>query len=371
MVLESLSLKNFRSHKNTQLRFSDKLNFIVGSNGEGKTTILEAISYLCTTKNFSSSADNEVVMFDKLNFEIDGIMKGHVRNNVRVYYSTEENKKYYFLDKKQINRAPQVIGMFPVVLITQADYAITQGYPSERRKFIDFVVSQSSETYLQTLLDYNKTLKQRAALLSVIKETKNYSLSNELDAWNERLVNLGTEIIKYRTTFIEGFNEYLSDSYQTIMEGTEIPRIIYMFFDGIETKSIEKRFYELLAEKKHEEMRRGVNLVGPHRDDFVFEINNLNLKKYGSQGQHKTFQVAIKFAQFFYLKKRTGKTPVFLLDDVFGELDSNRSSKISNHLKDVGQAFITLTDFNNVKELHKHEDDLLIHVKKGTTEYVS
>lgn len=371
MVLESISLKNFRSHKNTKLNFSDKINFIVGGNGEGKTTILEAISYLCTTKNFNSSSDGDLVAFNEKSFEIDGTMKDYSKNTVRVYFSSEENKKLYFLDQKQISRTSQVIGMFPVVLITQTDNNTTKGYPADRRKFIDFVISQSSETYLQTLLDYNKTLKHRSALLNVIKETKNYSLSDELDAWNERLVNLGRDLIKYRKLFADGFNEYLSESYRSIMEGKENPGVTYFYLDGSNPDDIEKKFFELLEEKKGEELRRGINLVGPHRDDFIFSINDLNLRTYGSQGQHKTFQVALKFAQFFYLKKRTGKTPIFLLDDVFGELDAARTSRISDHLKDVGQAFITLTDFNNVNQLLKHKDDALFQIKKGTAEYVS
>lgn len=369
MILTSIYLRNFRIHKDTKIKFSENLNYIVGGNGQGKTTILDSIYYLCTTKSHNAKTDGESVRFNEDGFELGGVFKGLSKNIIRVIYSLKENKKDYFQDSKKITRSTDIIGKFPVVLLTPADHTITQGYPGDRRKFIDSVISQASGTYLKMLLDYNKTLRQRSSLLNQIKEKRRSFLFDELNAWTAKLVQSGKEIIENRRKFVEEFNGFIKESYEIIMGNDEIPGLTYLCFDKSGSTDIEKDFLELLELKKEEELRRAINLVGPHRDDFVFEINGLSLKAFGSQGQHKTFQVALRFAQFFYLKKITGKTPVFLLDDVFGELDKKRSVRISEYLREVGQAFITLTDFANFSFLKKDENDLLLQINNGSITY--
>ena len=375
MILSSIHLKNFRSHKNTSINFSEKINYIVGGNGQGKTSVLESIYFLCTTKGYNSKSDIEVTRFNEKEFEIKGSFKDLTENDIRIYFSLEENRKYYFQNGKLINRISDVIGKFPVVILTPADHSITQGSPGDRRKFVDSVISQSSETYLKLLLDLNRTLRQRSSLLIRIKEQNRRSqiTYNELDAWTLKLIDVGTEIINYRIKFIKEFNSYIKESYKRIMEDDEIPEVTYLFLDG--NKESEKRqlikevFHELINKKREEELRKAANMVGPQRDEYLFEINNKELKTFGSQGQHKTFQIALKFAQFFYLKEKTGKTPVFLLDDVFGELDTNRSLKTSEYLKETGQAFITLTDFSNMSFLKIDEKDTVIRLKKSEVVY--
>lgn len=365
MILSGLSLRNFRIHKKTNLNFSDNLNYIVGGNGKGKTSILEAIYYLCTTKSFNSK-DIEVISFNENEFELKGNLKDITEDNVRIFFSFSENRKCYFQNEKLISRGSQIIGKFPVVVLSPADHAITQGAPIERRRFVDSVISQASNTYLNILLDYNKILKQRAVVLNRLRERRTSDYLNELEAWTERLVDNGVELILHRLKFIEQFNEYIVKSYFKIMEDNESPQINYVYLEENNSAEIKENFKALLLEKKEEEIRRTANLVGPHRDDFVFSINKVNLRIYGSQGQHKTFQTALRFAEFFYLKEITGKSPLFLLDDVFGELDTYRAGKISNYLKEVGQAFITLTDFADFSFLNKSINDLVI--KLGNSE---
>ncbi len=369
MILSSLQLKNFRSHKEAQFDFSDKLNFIIGGNGQGKTSVLESIYYLCTTKSNNSKSDGEVVRFNENEFEIKGSFKDLTENNIRVFYSLSEKNKYYFQDEKLISRSADIIGKFPVVILTPADHSITQGSPGDRRKFVDSVISQASETYLNFLLDYNRTLRQRSSLLGTIKESRSGYLYSELDAWTEKLIQSGSEIIRHRIKFAEDFNLFIRESYKMIMDDDEVPRIYYSYLNGSEGSGVEERFKSLVEEKREEELKRGTNVVGPHRDDFIFEINGLNLRMYGSQGQHKTFQVVLRFAQFFYLKEITGRAPLFLLDDVFGELDANRSFRISEYLRRVGQAFITLTDFANFDFLKKDEGDSVIRLNGGKITY--
>ena len=369
MILTDISLRNFRIHRNLGINFSENLNYIVGGNGQGKTTILDSIYYLCTTKSHYTKTDGESVAFNQGEFEIAGKFKDVTESKVRILYSQKDNKKKYFRDNKKVTRSFDIIGMFPVVILTPADHSITQGYPGDRRKFVDSVISQASNTYLKILLDYNKTLRQRSSLLTQIKEGRSLSLLEELNAWTLKLVQSGAEIIKHRKKFIQEFNGFIKTSYEIIMGSDEIPKIIYSFLGDKNPEKIEEEFSKLLDKRKEEEIRRSSNLVGPHRDDFVFGINGLNLKSFGSQGQHKTFQVILRFAQFFYLKKVTGKTPIFLLDDVFGELDKNRSIKISEYLKEVGQAFITLTDFANFSFLKKEKNDLLLQLNNGQISY--
>jgi DNA replication and repair protein RecF len=365
MILNSIRLKNFRIHKYTELDFSGKLNYIVGGNGEGKTSILESIYYLCTTKSFNAKADNEVLRFNESEFEIEGLFTDSTKDKVRVIYSSLDNKKNYFQNNKIVSRSTEVIGRFPVVVLTPADHAITQGSPSERRKFVDSVISQATETYLRILLDYNKILRQRSSLLTRIKENSQRILTAELEAWTEKLVEAGTELIEHRIKFIKGFNDYIRESYKVILENNEVPGIYYSFLENYDGNEIRARFMELLAERREDEQRRATNLVGPHRDDYILEINGINLRTFGSQGQHKTYQVVLRFAEFFYLKEITGKTPLFLLDDVFGELDTDRSVKISEYLTAVGQSFITLTDFSNLSFLQIKEENKVFRIKKG------
>ena len=368
MILRGLSLKNFRSHKNTILKFSDSLNYIVGGNGQGKTSVLEAAFYLCTTKSFNSK-DSEAVTFNEDNFEVNGIFKDLTEDKTRVIFSISDNRKYYFQNDKLISRSSQMIGKFPVVILTPADHQITQGSPADRRKFVDSVISQSSSTYLNILIDYNKTLKHRSVLLNVLRERYSKQVQAELDAWTEKLIEFGVELIAHRINFVNDFNKYVSESYNKIVENTETPHIDYAFLEDSSSKEIKKSFEKLIFDKREEEIRRSLNLVGPHKDDFVFSINNINLKTFGSQGQHKTFQTALRFAEFFYLKDTTGKKPIFLLDDVFGELDASRAGKISKYLKEVGQAFITLTDFADFSFLSKEENDLIIRLDGGNIAY--
>jgi DNA replication and repair protein RecF len=365
MVLNYIDLKNFRLHNNTYLEFSKSINYIVGGNGQGKTTLLEAIYYLCTTKSINQSSDIEAVKFNEGFFDIKGSFSEYSKHKVRVFFEYVTNKKNIFLDEKQIYRTSQLIGKFPVVALLQSDHAITQGSPAERRRFVDSIISQSSATYLKLLLDYNKILRHRSSLLSKIKEFRSQELFDQFEVWTKSLVKVGSEVIRHRIKFVEEFNEYIQKPYEHIMGKQEFPEIHYKSSSGNVKNDVDIKFANRLDEVKNDEVRRARNLIGPHRDDFDFFIDKLELKKFGSQGQNKTFQIALRFSQFFYLKDKLSITPIFLMDDVFGELDSFRAERISNYLGEVGQAFITMTDFSKLEKLNKSESDLIFDVKNG------
>ena len=367
MFLKNLKLVNFRLHRDSSLQFSENLNFFIGGNGQGKTSLLEAIYYLSTTKSLIGASDSEAVTFGESFFEIIGSFGGLTNHGVKVFYSSESRKKQVFLDDKQISNSTEIIGRFPVVTLTQSDHYITFGAPAERRKFVDSVISQASKAYLSLLLDYGKVLRQRAALLREIKDKGLSRFRSELDAWTETLAKLGAQIIKHRVDFIPVFKDYLKSSYYEIMKETEIPDIEYPFLNA--GGDFQQELLSQLENKREEEIQRGKNLIGPHRDDFLFKINDIELRRYGSQGQHKTFQIALRFAQFFYLKDKISRTPIFLMDDIFGELDSDRSHKISDFLKRVGQAFITMTDFTSYEGLISRGKDFVIKVENGVCRY--
>ncbi|GMU86919.1 MAG: DNA replication and repair protein RecF [Ignavibacteriales bacterium] len=366
MIIRRLSLHDFRIHQSTEMEFSPKLNFIVGGNGQGKTSLIEAIYFLCTTKNYKGAPDADLLRFGQSGYSIHGVFEDVTENQVHIRYLPDENKRIYIKDGKTVHRAADIIGAFPVVLLTPEDHALTQGAPADRRRFIDSVISQYSPVYLENILEYAKILKQRTYILNRIKENSGRGLGAELDAFTEKMILTGSSIIQQRNDFIKEFKDFVAEVYQEIMGEEEMPFMKYQFLGGAEADADITLFFRKRAyERREEEIRRGMNLTGPHRDDIDFAINGKSLKSFGSQGQHKTFQVALRFAQFFYLKARSGKTPVFLLDDVFGELDAYRAGHISRYLTQVGQAVITMTDLSNYAYLRDMNESRMFTVSAG------
>ncbi|MCC6549534.1 MAG: DNA replication/repair protein RecF [Ignavibacteriaceae bacterium] len=367
MIVRRLTLHDFRIHHSTEMEFSPKLNFIVGGNGQGKTSLIEAIYFLCTTKNYKGAPDTDLLRFGQPGYTVHGVFEDATENNVHIRFLADENRRIYIKDGKTVHRAADIIGAFPVVLLTPEDHALTQGAPADRRKFIDSVISQYSSVYLDNILEYAKVLKQRTFLLNRIKENPGRSLTAELDAFTEKMILTGSAVIRQRDEFLQEFKSFVEEVYQEIMREEESPSMHYQFLEGAAPESdISALFRQKIYARRDDEIRRGMNLTGPHRDDIDFGINGKSLKSFGSQGQHKTFQVALRFAQFFYLKQRSGKTPVFLLDDVFGELDAHRAGHISRYLRQVGQAIITMTDLSNYAYLREMNESRMFTVSAGT-----
>lgn len=346
MVLQTIRLQHFRNHLNSEFSFGEGVNVLLGNNGQGKTNVLEAISYLCLTKSFYASGDAIVVQHGKENFEVEGTMVSDTRIDyrIRVAFDASQGQKAYFINRKAIEPFSSVVGKFPVVICSPEHAPITQGSPMERRKFVNFVLSQESQAYYMTLAEYQKVLKQRNKILLDAKFSRDET-DTLLEPWNEQLVTLGSEIINRRQKFTNEFLPYLRSAYHRIA-GDEEPMIRYQTFTAFENRDeddIRQAFIERLRERKVEERRLGATLVGPHRDEFVFTLNGDDLRKFASQGQHKTFLVALKIAEFFYLKERQHETPLMLLDDVFSELDESRATHLLDFISSLGQTFLTST----------------------------
>jgi len=350
MKLQLIRLRNFRNYADTTLDCADGCNLFLGDNGQGKTNLLEAIAYLSLTKSVFGSNDTTVLSIGRDFFELEGRFQSDVgtQTSVRAAYSVAEEKSV-MLDGQRVERFSDVIGLFPIVTLFPEHHAITLGAPGDRRKFIDFVLSQASKSYLLDLMEYRRIVKQRNRILQDQRTTRGDSLSS-LDAWDEGLISHGSRVVSARLEFLDSFRIDLRQAYLQLVEKPEVPDIRYVSTlsehselagNGQAKEKIESVFRVALRETRADEIRTGFTLVGPHRDELSFTLNGLEVRKYASQGQHKTFLIALKAAEFAYLKRQRNETPMMLLDDVFGELDDIRTGCLLRFLETVGQTFVT------------------------------
>lgn len=375
MRLASISLRGFRNHSDITLEFNSGTNVILGDNGQGKTNILEAISYLCLTKSFYASSDTLVLGFDHSTFDLKGIFvsDGGAEYEARVTYELESKEKAFFLSKRRIEPLYTVVGRFPVVILSPEHAPITFGAPLERRKFLDIVISQASAAYAEDVLEYRRILRQRNKILLDAKSSRT-DPNTVLEPWDKQLVHTGARLVYRRKSFIDEFQPYLLSAYRHITDVDELPGMRYLPSPGIDAAVNEDEIvgilFSELAEKRREEIQLGTSLVGPHRDEVAFTLNEKDLRKYASQGQHKTFLIALKTAEFFYLKEHRGETPIMLLDDVFSELDTHRTKRVLHFLGDLSQSFITSTNaavFDEAFLVGQHHKRFF--VSNGTVEY--
>lgn len=320
------------------------MNVIVGLNGAGKTNLIDAIHYLCMTRSFISSSDMYVVNQDATFFMIEGHFEGNIRASfdVSCSYSRGEGKKI-FVNDSPLDRLSDLIGMVPVVVLAPQDKKLTSEGPAERRSFIDSFISQISPRYLKDLLDFRKARKQRNKLLQEFRGSREVLLAY-LDPWNVQLVEYGSRIVAKRTEVLNHFQEYLANQYEVISGMKHKPHLEYQTFCEPSEKVavIEDRYREELEHALEKELEREFTTVGPHRDEIVFYLDDFELRKFGSQGQHRLFALSLKLAQLFYFSDELDDLPVFLLDDVFGDLDAQRTEVLLNALKEhAGQTFIT------------------------------
>ena len=346
MKISNAHLRSFRNHNETVFEFGARVNVLLGENGQGKTNALEALSFLCLTKSFYASADATVMQQQQSFFEIKSALQSDEGKefHVRVTYDDVKKEKKFTINGAAVEKFSSVIGMFPVVILSPENSSITFGSPADRRKFIDLVISQSSKSYVEDSMEYRRIVRQRNAILT---EAKGKECGSEIAPWNDMLIRYGSRIIHKRNQFLNEFAPYIAQTYLDIVDEREIPKIEYAPSINISIDSTPEEIVSAmewkLAKKKKDESRFQTTLVGPHRDEIIFSLNGMSLKHFASQGQHKTFLVALKIAEFFFLKERCNETPIFLLDDVFSELDEYRSKKLLSVAETLGQIFITTT----------------------------
>lgn len=344
MRIKSLALDGYRNHEKTVVDFSPHLNLITGSNGSGKTSLIDAIHYLCMSRSFVASSDRYVVNHDSKYFMIHGHFEGEIRDSFKIScsYSRGEGKKI-FVNDSPLDRFSDLIGRVPVVVLSPEDLKLTSEGPIERRSFLDSMISQISPAYLRNLIDYRKIRKQRNKLL----QEHNGPLSllrTYLEPWDMQLIATGSKIIEKRAEILENFKAYLMNQYQQITGHDIQPSLEYQTIaPGLKTaEEITAEFTKQIQDNFEKEAERQQTMIGPHRDEVVFYLDDAELRNYGSQGQHRLFSMALKMAQLFYYTDQLDDRPIMLLDDLFGNLDQQKTDIITEALtKHPGQTFIT------------------------------
>jgi len=364
--LLTIHIQNFRRHTDLLLELSDGVNLLYGRNGAGKTNFLEAIHYAALTKSFLNASDAECLKFGTSHFEIDALWQSDrgLDASVRVYFSNEEGKTV-FINRSPLDSFSKIVGEFPCVSLSPFDIALVQGAPQERRRFLDSSISQTNKAYLEDLLAYRRLLNQRNRLLSDMKNNRQKAHDEQLAVWTETFAMLVASIIVRRLKFVSEFSDVLQKAYQRFHSFDETPTLRYesdVSVSEIATKEeILSEVRLKLARLEDEEIRRGITLLGTHRDDLSFYINDISVKKFASQGQQKTFVICLKLAQHFYIQSILNEKPIFLLDDVFSELDRNRADDLIELLKPMGQSVITTTEkkqFDGITQILVEHDGL-------------
>jgi DNA replication and repair protein RecF len=362
MYLQSLSILDFKNIEQADFVFSDKLNCFLGDNGAGKTNLLDAIYYLSFTKGFFNSIDLHNIRYNREMFMLQGKYLRNGENETISAGFKIGQKKQLKRNRKLYKKLSEHIGLFPLVMISPSDTSLISGGSDERRKFMDGVISQFDRLYLDTLLRYNRTLLQRNNLLKQFAE-KRFFDDETLSVYDDQLVDLGMLIFERRQKFIIDIIPVFQHFYDFISGGKELVELKYisMLNDG--------DFQEQLKDARNRDRSAQFTTIGIHKDDLHFSLGSYLIKKNGSQGQTKTYLVALKFAQYEYLKNQSGIKPILLLDDIFDKLDAKRVQKIIELVSDdqFGQIFITDTDREHLVSILEMMDNghLIFKIENG------
>lgn len=356
MHLEHLELINFKNIASLSLGFSKRVNCFLGDNGEGKTNILDAIHYLSFCKSYFNAIDSQNIRHNDSFFVIQGKYQKE-NQEIEIYCGLKKGEKKIFKrNKKEYQRLSDHIGIFPLVMISPSDSDLINVGSDIRRKFIDTIISQYDKIYLDKLIQYNKGLMQRNALLKQFADLGNYSY-DQLEIWDMQLVEWGTYIYQSRKDFIEKMIPLFNEYYKFISDSKETVSIAYI------SDQNERNLQESLTLALKNDRAARYTTVGIHKDDIEFLINNFPVKKFGSQGQQKSFLISLKLAQYYFMSNVTGMNPILLLDDIFDKLDDGRIGKLMEKVTapDFGQVFVTDTNRYKLPALLK---DLNIDFKE-------
>ena len=346
MYLEKLSLINFKNYEQADFEFSSKLNCFVGDNGMGKTNLLDAIHYLSLTKSYFTSIDSQNIRHFAEFFMVRGGFYFDDKTQTILCSVQRNRKKKFSRNKKDYKKLADHIGLIPVVMISPADSALILDGSEMRRKFLDAVISQYDHKYLEDLIHYNRALLQRNILLkSFFKEGR--FQQEALELWNEQIIPPGERIHKKRVDFVQNLLPGFQDYYNIISSWKEKVGLSY------KSQLHNNDFRTLLKENREKDGILQYTTVGIHKDDLQLELNGHPIKKSGSQGQQKTYLVALKFAKFKFIQEITGKKPILLLDDIFDKFDASRVKQIIQIISgsEFGQIFITDTHRTRLEEI--------------------
>jgi DNA replication and repair protein RecF len=353
MKINHLELRNYRNYDELKLNFDSNLNIFIGNNAQGKTNLLESLYLLAFTKSHRTNLDAELIKFREKEAKIKAeIQKKSGSISLELILNNKQKRaKINFLEQK---RLADYIGQLKVIIFAPEDLNLIKGSPYKRRRFLDMELSQLSPIYLYDLIQYQALLKQRNAFLKQIDNPKNFD-SLLFQILTEQFCKFGAKIIEARLNFVDKLKNYADTFHQNIASQPEQLNLEYQSqFSlplNLSIENIYDCFIEHCKKKEEKELYKKSSLLGPHRDDLVFLINNLNVANFGSQGQVKTASLSIKIAEIELIYQQINEYPILLLDDVMSELDSFRQKKLLENVLNKTQTFITTTTLDHLQEL--------------------
>ncbi|WP_285268566.1 DNA replication/repair protein RecF [Kaistella rhinocerotis] len=338
MVIQKLQLIHFKNHPERNFEFSPQINCFVGNNGAGKTNVLDALHYLSVGKSFLGNTDQNNIENGEDFFSIEGIISDGEKESIVKVQMPRDAKKIIKKNDKTYDRMADHIGFLPSVIISPYDSNLISDSGESRRRFLDAMISQTDSDYLFNLIQYQKTVQQRNALLKSFAKNR-YFDAESLEIYDEPLVKFGSRIFEKRRAFTDSILELIQNYYEIISKGNEKITVEYG------SDLIHQNFEDLLSTNLEKDRALTYTSRGIHKDDLLFNMNGQPLKKTGSQGQQKSFLIALKLSQMNRVKELTGKTPILLLDDIFDKLDDTRVAQLIElvNREHFGQIFITDT----------------------------
>ena len=350
MRIEHLKLTNFRNYSSLELDFDDNVNIIIGDNGKGKTNILESIYVLSLTKTNRYGIEDNLIKFNEEIAKIEGIIRRDGLIKKQEVHLTKK-KKQIFINNKEMRRIRDYISNFCVISFTPEDLEIVKGSPNIRRNMINIDISQLHNNYISYLNEFNQIIKIRNEYLKKMNLDGN-SDTRYLDVVNSSMIDKALKIYEYRYDFFVKINQILPKIFKklTNLDNLRIKYETSIDLEDFDLEKIRKNYESKINKNFKVELMQGVTLIGPHRDDFSFDLNGIDMKNFASQGQQRLAVIALKIAEIYLYKEETGEYPVLLLDDIFSEIDTKKRNKIINFLlKDI-QTIITTTDINDIEE---------------------
>ena len=358
MKINSLKLKNFRNYDLLNLEFDDATNIFYGDNAQGKTNILEAVYLSGTTKSHRGTKDRDMIEFGKDESHIEAIVEKRGINYQIDMHLKKNSPKGIAINKMPIRKASELFGIVNIVFFSPEDLNIIKNGPAERRRFIDLELSQLDKVYLNNLSNYNRIVNQRNHLLKEIGFQS--GVMETLEIWEMQLIDYGNRIIERRKKFIEEINEIVSNIHKKLTGDWECLQLIYEPSNG------EIPLEKALERNRERDMRIKSTSVGPHRDDICFMVGDLDIRRFGSQGQQSTAALSLKLSEIELVKKSINDKPILLLDDVLSELDKHRQNYLLDSIDDI-QTLITCTGVDEFVN-HRFSINKVFHVQNGQVE---
>lgn len=367
MYIEKLILRNYRNYSQLDVNLHPNMNIFIGQNAQGKTNVLESIYYLSFGKSHRNNKDAQIIAWGEENAFIQGKVITKPQEKIIEIGLSKNQKKKMKVNGVLLEKKGDLLGQLNTVLFSPEDLKLVKGGPNERRTFMDREISSLKPRYYYALIEYNKVLQQRNHLLKKIKY--NSSLKETLPIWDEQLIEIGSKIVQTRMHFLKKINGIAKKIHKEITDELENLELFYqstLLSNPKDMKNIYDIFYKKLKSSQNIDIQRGTTTIGPHRDDIKINVNEIDVRSFGSQGQQRTAALSLKLSIFELIYSEVGEYPILLLDDVMSELDKNRQQKLLNIFKNV-QSCITGTDLSFLEKVNPAKRSIY-KVKKGQIE---